>query len=780
MKRSATFLALIPALVVLTNISAAERNPPQPFPLLSEMDAGMPNLVPGRGNWSPDSSRFVFLSTADKHGAHSGDLMQLDPTTAKLSVLLTAARLSALTPAPANSNPAEHNAAYARAEEMQWSPDGKHLLFDRQGALWWVEVPSGHARHLIDTGGSPGDDPKIAPDGRHISYLKNHNVVTLSLDSGREAAPTQMAGSPAVKTLLNGEVDWVYEEELDCRSNYFWSPDSTRIAYLQMDEAKVPAYPLVDWIPAYAVTELQRYPQPGDPNPAVRVGVVSAGGGETRWIDLPLSVGNDYVPRFGWIDDHTMWIEVLRRNQKKREFFVADAGTGASRAVASDDDPKYLSGGYNAQFLDDGRFFFTSWRDGHTHLYLYRLERTGTGLPQTATLEREVEQGDYEVSGFRVLGYRPAGAKADSTPRIFFISNEGEVIGRGLHTVGLDGSAKRDLTPAEGTHHVQISPNGAYFLDANSSYSRFPAVALCTTGDAECKQLDRYTPPAGFHKPEEKPLSLRASDGTVLYGTLVLPASTAPASVPVIVNPYGGPAVRDASDEWSNGEFDRVLTAHGFAVIHADNRGMAGRGRAFEQQCYRAFGPVQLEDQLTVLDSVLKQYPQLDARRLGWFGYSWGGTFTLYALTHSGRFRAGMAGSGVTDWRNYDSVYTERYLGLPEEDSAAYHESAVINSVGHLHGRLLIEQGTGDDNVHLQNAIQLIEALIKAGQPYDLELAPRATHRHYEPESMETSLERTLAHFETYLKDAPAVPLTTAIRSVGGEREGRAQERGNP
>jgi dipeptidyl-peptidase-4 len=535
-----------------------------------------------------------------------------------------------------------------------------------------------------------------------------------------------------------------------------------------MDEAKVPAYPLVDWMPTHAATELQRYPQPGDPNPAVRVGVVSAAGGETRWIDLPISVNNDYVPRFGWMDDHTLWIEVLRRSQKKREFFLSDAITGVCRAVASDDDPKYLSAGYDAQFLDDGRFLFTSWRDGHTHLYLYRVDRSGPGLPQTATLERELEHGDYEVKSFRVLGYRSAGTRADARadtqadvradndPRIFFASNEGEAIGRHLYSVGLDGAGKRDLTPAQGTHRVQISPNGAYFLDNNSAYNRFPAVALCATRDAECRELDRYTPPAGFHRPEQKPLTVRASDGTVLYGTLALPSSTGLASVPVIVNPYGGPAVGEASDAWSNGEFDRVLTAHGFAVLHADNRGMGGRGRAFEQHCYHAFGPVQLEDQLTVLDSVLKQYPQLDARRLGWYGYSWGGTFTLYALTHTDRFRAGMAGSGVTDWRSYDSIYTERYLGLPDEDNTAYRDDSVINSVRHLQAHLLIEQGTGDDNVHLQNTIRFIQALIKAGRPYDLELAPRATHRHYEPESIESGLERTLAYFETYVKAPPA------------------------
>jgi dipeptidyl-peptidase-4 len=228
---------------------------------------------------------------------------------------------------------------------------------------------------------------------------------------------------------------------------------------------------------------------------------------------------------------------------------------------------------------------------------------------------------------------------------------------------------------------------------------------------------------------------------------------TARASVPLIVNPYGGPAVSEAADEWTNGGFDRVLVEHGFAVLHADNRGMGGRGRAFEQQCYRAFGPVELADQLTVLDDTLKQYPQLDGKRLGWYGYSWGGTFTLYAMSHSGRFLAGMEGAGVTDWHNYDSIYTERYMGLPQQEGAAYRAASVIESAPNLKGSLLIEHGTGDDNVHIQNTFQLIQAMIKASAPYDLELSPRATHRQYEPESTEGSLERMLAHFETYVKN---------------------------
>ena len=744
---------------------------PDTLPLLTASRLGRAHLAIGGVTWSPDSSRFLFTARADRDGGRTGDLMQMDATSGKARVLLTRAQLDALKPAPAAPEADELYAAYASAQEMQWAPDGQHLLFDEDGALWWVELPSGHARHLVDTGGAPGDDPKIVPDGRSVSFLRNHNIVTASVTDGSETAVTHSDG-PAV---LNGEVDWVYEEELETTSNYAWSPDASRIAYLQMDEAKVPQYPLVDYIPAHVTTQLQRYPQAGDPNPAVRVGVVAAHGGPTRWIDLPISANNDYIPRFGWMDGRTLWIEVLRRSHKKREFFLADATTGEARAVASDEDPKYLNDNYDAVFLNDGRFLFSSWRDGHTHLYLYRAERTGVGLPAAATLQREVESGDYEVEDFHVAGYRPAGPKADSAPRIYYTSNEGEAIGHRLWSVGLDGSGKRDLTPAGGTHSTELSPDGAHFLDTSSAYTRPPSVALCQTG-ASCRELDRYKAPAGFQPLKQTPITATTADGTSLYGTLSLPFGTARGSIPLILYPYGGPGVAETADAWSNGGFDRVLAAHGFAVLHADNRGMGGRGRTFEQVCYHAFGPVELTDQLTMLDATLKQYPQLDAKRLGWFGYSWGGTFTLYALTHSDRFLAGVEGSGVTDWRDYDSIYTERYLGLPDEDKQGYMDSSVVNNAGTLHGRLLISHGTSDDNVHIQNTMQMIQALIAAGKPYDLELSPRASHRHHEAQSTERSLEDTLAHFETYVKNAaPAVIQAAPAQGV----QERAPEAGS-
>jgi dipeptidyl-peptidase-4 len=227
------------------------------------------------------------------------------------------------------------------------------------------------------------------------------------------------------------------------------------------------------------------------------------------------------------------------------------------------------------------------------------------------------------------------------------------------------------------------------------------------------------------------------------------------ASVPLITNPYGGPHAQIVTGKWNGRErfFDQVLVENGFAVLHVDNRGMGGRGQIFAQAAYNNFGPVQFGDQMTALDQTLRAYPQLDPKRLAWWGWSWGGSFTLYALTHSDRFRAGVAGAPVTDWQNYDSIYTERYLGQPARNEDVYRDDSVVNSAANLKGRLLLVQGTGDDNVHMENTIQFIQKLIDADLPYDLQLYPRKTHG-IDGEAATTHLYGAiLAHFQRYLAE---------------------------
>jgi dipeptidyl-peptidase-4 len=526
------------------------------------------------------------------------------------------------------------------------------------------------------------------------------------------------------------------------RSNYFWSPDSKSLAYLQMNENEVPEYPIVDWIPTHALVDLQRFPQPGDPNPDVRVGVVSASGGKTVWVKLPIHAGQDYIPRFGWLDRKMLWIETVTRDHKHRDIYFADTATGQAHPVLEITDDKFVDDNYDVS-AGYGSIVLTNWTDGHNHLYLYSYDQ-GNPEAGTAKLEKQLTKGEFDVGD--LLRVDHAGKV------IHYASNEGNPLEQQLWEIDFAGEHKQ-MTSLAGSHEGKFAPLGGGFVDKHSTLLNPPTLRLCQAAD-KCNVFwtTRAVEPYHLRPPER--LQVKAHDGTVLYATLLLPQGAISAgSVPLIVNPYGGPGPQEVADRWGDGLlFDELLAQHGFAVLHADNRGTGMRGRDFAQAAYHNFGPLQLEDQLTVLDAVLAQYPQLDPKRLGWWGWSWGGSLTLYAMSHSDRFRAGVAVAPVTDWRNYDSIYTERYMSLPSEFPTGYHDFSVVNSAANLKGRLLLVHGTGDDNVHIENSVQFIQQLIEAGLPYDLQIYPRKTHSIAGPDVRTHLFNRVLAHFEEYLK----------------------------
>jgi dipeptidyl-peptidase 4 len=681
--------------------------------------------------WSPDSKHLTYMD--------GGELMELNPATGKGHVLVSRAKLVAISGTEGSEIDRDHRSRYKMASYL-WSPDETHLLFDANGRLWNYDLHNGTGVQIGFTGAASGDDPKFSPDGQSVSYIRDHGLSVVRFkDAGMP--PTVVAPAPN-KLTLNGEVDWVYEEELEVRSNYFWSPDSKGLAYLQMDESGVPEYPITDWTPTHATVEEQRYPQPGDANPDVRVGVVSAGGGKTQWVKLPIHAGQDYIPRFGWVDKKTLWIETLTRDHKHRSLYFADLASGKARPVLEISDEKFVDDNYEVS-VGLGFIVLTSWTDGHSHLYLYSYDQ-GNPTAAAAKLERQLTKGDFEV------GNKPS---VDAAAKVIrYVSNEGDPLEQQLWQVDFAGE-KKQLTREAGFHDANFAPTGGAFVDKASTRMDPPKLSLCQD-DGQCRVFwtTKALEPYRLSAPER--IEVKAKDGTALYATVLLPAGmTSAATVPLIVNPYGGPGPQTVANRWGDGLlFDELLAEHGFAVMHADNRGSGARGRDFAQVAYHNFGPVQLEDQLTVVDAALAKYPQLDPKRLGWWGWSWGGTFTLYALTHSDRFKAGVAVAPVTDWHNYDSIYTERYMSEPAEFASGYKDFSVVNSAANLKGRLLLVHGTSDDNVHMENSIQFIQQLIEAEIPYDLQLYPRKTHSIAGPDVRVHLYNRILAQFEQYLK----------------------------
>ena len=723
---------LLFAVVALPLAPLAAQAPVKPLTVEAIYAHGPLVGTPPKGlTWSPDGQHLTYLD--------GGELIDLDPGSAKPHVLVSRAKLATLSGAKASEQDSDHRDRYKMANYL-WAPDSKHLMFDSNGRLWIYDLSNGTGVEIGFTGEAAGDDPKFSPNGDAVSFVRNHSLAVVHLrDPG---TPTVLVAASPNPAILNGEVDWVYEEELDTRTNYFWSPDSNKLAFLQTNETTVPQYPITDWIPTHASVDLQSYPQPGDPNPDVRVGVVAGKGGKIVWVKLPLHAGQDYIPRFGWADRKTLWVETLARDQKQREIFFADAGTGQVHSVLRLSDETFLNEDYDVH-VAHGSIVLTNWSDGHNHLYLYSYDE-GTTDSTSAKLVRQLTKGEFEVG----QTYR-----VDSEKKmVSYASNEGSPLEQQVWQVSFDGERKQ-LTVGAGNHDATFAPVGPRFTDKYSSRMKAPALSLCS-GESKCsvfwstRALEAYR----LHAPES--LEAKARDGTTLYATLLLPEGVSdPSSVPLIVNAYGGPVVQTVANRWGDGLlFDELLAQHGFAVLHTDNRGSGMRGRAFAQAAYHNFGPVQLEDQLTVLDAALAKYPQLDKKRLGWWGWSWGGTFTLYALTHSDRFRAAAAVAPVTDWHNYDSAYTERYMSLPAEFGSGYKDFSVVNSAAKLKGRLLLVHGTGDDNVHIENSVQFIQKLIEAQIPYDLQIYPRKTHSIAGPDVRTHLYTRILEQFEQYLK----------------------------
>jgi dipeptidyl-peptidase-4 len=562
----------------------------------------------------------------------------------------------------------------------------------------------------------PSGDPKFSPDGNRVSYVRKHNLYVRPASGKGEKQLTKDTGD----NLFNGDIDWVYAEELAVRSNYFWSPDSKEIVFLHMDETKVTTYPITDWMPTHPTVDNEKYPKVGDANPVVKLGVVDAEKSKVHWISLTTDE-DTYIPRFGWVRDGILWAEVLNRTQDKMDLYFVDAKSGKSTKVLTETTPgAWINVNDDFRVLKSGdRFLWSSWRDGNTHLYLYSFDKQNP-LAAEAKLERQLTQGDYEVQGVEGID--------EAAGVVYLSANKDDPRQRHIFSVKLDGSGFEALTPEEGMHSANFAEDGKHYARTFAGPLTAPQISLCAVGGACAPVWQARDEVAEYGLRAPKYLEFKAEDGTILYGRLLLPPNPpAGGRIPLIVNIYGGPAAQMVLKGLPN-SFDEILARKGFAVFAVDNRGTPGRDRRFQTIIRHEFGAIELDDQLTALDQLLAQYPQLDKDRLAIWGWSNGGSMTLYAMTHSDRFRAGVAVAPVTDQVNYDTIYTERYMGLLKEDQKGYEQSDVTKSADKLHGALLLVHGTSDDNVHFQNSIQMIDALIKADKPFRLMIYPNKTH----------------------------------------------------
>ena len=686
-------------LVALPLLATAEKRP------VSLDDVAATHAArPGSGPiaWAPDGKRFAFRER--------NSIWQYDVRSKlkKEIVSLVALRQKAVK-APASGAFDWQNRRVAEAS-YQWSSSSDRMLVEAEGDLFLVKLPAGDWTQLTATAAAERD-PKLSPDGSRVAFRRGHDLYTLDVATHKETRLTRDGSS----TLLNGELDWVYPEELELSTAYWWSPDSQRIAYLQFDVSREPVFPQVDLLRSRAIFEPERYPQAGDPNADVRVGVVPATGGDTRWMDLG-ETRDFLIARVDWLPTGKgVAVQRLNRIQNRLDLLVADPATGAASLLLREQDPYWVDVTDIYRFFADGkRFLWSSSRSGFRHLYLYSME---------GKLLQAVTHGEWEVTGLEGVD--------ETAKTIYYVSTEPSPLERHLYRTGFDGKHTERLTRTAGGHRISMGPTCEYYLDSESSLASPPRRTLFAT---DGKQMAVYMEPDNTLADELQFLpteivKVHASDGTLLYARLIKPAGFTPGrKYPAIVMIYGGPHTQTVRNAWAGATWDQALAARGFVIWQLDNRGSAGRGHRWESSVFHDLGARELDDQKAGI-RYLESLGFVDSSKLGIYGWSYGGFMTLYALCNAPTlFRAGIAGAPVTDWRNYDTIYTERYMGLPSENSAGYARSSVAEKAADLGARLLIVHNYGDDNVHFQNTLQMADALERAGKQFEMKVYPQKTH----------------------------------------------------
>jgi len=602
--------------------------------------------------------------------------------------------------------------------------NGKSVVYILDGDLFLVDTASSSATRLTRT---PAAETSVSfsPDGKRVGFIRENDLFIFDTETNQEKRLT--AG--ATETLMNGPLSWVYWEEIYGHTEvpYRWSPDSSAIAYLQTDDSRVSVSTFVNFTPATQEAVRQRYPKAGQANPRVRLGVVEVSSSQTMWIDCgPF----EYIARFDWLrGGRDLAVQTQNRRQSELTLLFADRKTGRSRIVLTDRQPAWINLNNSLYFLKDGkRFIWCSERDGFQHLYLYNLD--GRVLAQ-------LTKGEFMVvgSGSQFLGANLDGLCGvdEDNGYVYFTSNRESLRDKQLYRVKLDGTGTTRISRGAGVHAAGFSRDLKLYLDQYSTTSTPPELTLRFANGREravvspCAKDSLSSLNLSF--PEF--LASTADDGLELPAMLVKPPDFDPGKkYPAIVYVYGGPQYQQVVDGWETRAvvFQNIFAQAGYVVFVPEVRAAMKKSKAIETSVYQqAYGAQNVKDILAGVRR-LKQSPFIDGTRLGVWGGSGGGCTTLFVMTHSDVFKAGISLYPVSDWHFYDTHYTERYLNTPQDNPQGYKDTSSVLAAAGLKGRLLLVHGTFDDNCHPQNTEAFIDALIKNNMPFELMIYPWRKH----------------------------------------------------
>jgi dipeptidyl-peptidase-4 len=684
--------------------------------------------VPGMPGFTPDGSKVVFLHSAD--GSLVRSLWSIDLATGERSVLAEA------------PESAQDEAGLSREEQLRRerarlretgvtsygfanAADPVVLLVPLGGKLF-VKSGDGPLEPVEGTDGAL--DAKLSADGTRIGFVRGDELHVADLGAGEVRRLTH----DAEDGLTNGVAEFIAHEELGRGEGFWIGPDGESIAYAQADSRHVPCFPIVHQGTPEPEVEEHRYPFAGADNAKVRLGVVPAAGGETVWMDL----GDDweYLARVAWRPEGDVAALLLSRDQKRMEWRICDPATGTSESLLGEGGNPWLNLDNDTRFLESGEILRTNEAGGFKHLQLL-----GEGfLPLTG--------GEWMVTGL---------LDVDEERRIaYFTATKESVLERHVYSIGLDDGAVSRITEEPGWHQAVFSPDHRHFVDITSSLERGYRVAVRSVDGAEVAVIheDPEATAEALGLAPPRLVTLEADDGTTLHGALYEPVGGGDRP-PAIVSVYGGPHAQRVMDEWLLTVDLRAqyLARKGFLVFKLDNRGSANRGLAFEGALNRRFGTVEVDDQVAGVRWLVEN-ENVDPDRVGVFGWSYGGYMTLMTMLRApDMFRVGVSGAPVTDWDGYDTGYTERYMGTPEDNPDGYREGSVLPLAGNLEGKLLLIHGMVDENVHFRHTARLLVELGKARKTVDLLTLPEERHMPRDKQGLLDLERRVTGYFEEHL-----------------------------
>jgi len=682
--------------------------------------------VPRSVSYAPDGKLITYLQA--ESGGEEMALFAFDPASHASRVLVRGADLAKQKKPLSREEELRRERRRTRIQgvtDYRWARRANVMVIPFGGDLF-LRDDKGAITQLTDSA-EPEIDPRLCDDGTMVAFVRKGELAVLDAHTKKETALT--SGAP--EGVTRGLSDFIGQEEFDEESGFWWAPTCDRIAYLEVDERGVDTVPVMGYRERRPDLMQQRYPRAGAGNPSVRAGILDLKTKKTAWLSIP-GGGEHYLGRFQWSPDgKSLWLQALTRDQKKLSVLRADAATGAVREVWAATSPTWIELAKLRLLHRAPRAVATTVEGGHHHL---EVRDTETGA-RVALLTK----GDWDVE--HVI------AVDEAAGRVLFTGSMASPVERRLYAVPLAGGEIKELTPERGVHTITASGDARSYVDERSAGDRPPRSVVRGVDGAAIGELPAAVDPEierlGLRTPEL--VQVKSPGGPTLYGALLKPRVMEPGKrYPAVVMVYGGPGVQTVLDMWMPRLLWQHLADRGFVVFQLDNRGSAGRGPGFQADIYRQLGKVELADQLAGLDA-LSAMPFVDPTRVAIYGHSYGGFMAALAmLAAPDRFKVGIAGAPVTDWRLYDTGYTERYMGTPDQNQAGYEASDLSRLAGNLRGKLLVLHALMDENVHFTHTASFVDALVAAGKRCDLFVFPGERHGYRNPAARRYAMHRVV------------------------------------